>query len=666
MFDRVASMSEPFTEPTDPASNREPGAVSVPPIGTMLGNRFLVIALLGKGAGGTVYRANDRIANRDVALKFLTRDVVDRAHDGGVAELQAFKSLDDDRIVKIDDFHALDGYAFLSMELVEGPTLTDFAALRREDDDGSVSADELVWILEELGEALVHVQAAGIVHGDVKPENALLTGAPGSGRLGSDESDIGIKLTDFGLSSLSAVERARAGGGRPRGTLLYMAPEVLEGPASATAASDVYSLCATLYALATGEPPFPLDPIGGDLTSFIDAVREGERTSPDTGNPRLDALILAGLSAEVGESGRPRTARELLERWRSPGPILPADRPPEARRSRKGAMVALASVAAIAASVYVQRFAFAGSGDWTVVVGSSEHTSGFPERVRFEPTGQEFVLVLFGSRFTIGRDRDAREDPNDSHADEEPEHLVSLSQHLYVACTETTVGQWRRFVEDTGHVEPELEDRRRWVYDQGERVLDPGASWERPLASFGDRAEPEHPVTQILWSEVDAYCSHFGLRLPTEAEWETFARASKQGHYWWGRDASDSAGRANFAGPELRSPSVFPRDPHAGAAPVGSYEANPWGLRDILGNAAEFVADAYDPEAYHLRDSPALNPIVNETSVLGDPHVYRGGSWATGAWANTVTYRTYLEASESSFEVGFRAVVDAESVLRRL
>ncbi|WP_235492367.1 serine/threonine-protein kinase [Leifsonia sp. Root112D2] len=218
-----------------------------PFIGRLIGDRYRIVGLIGRGGMASVYRADDGMLHRQVALKLLLADSTDAAELGRQrVEIETLASLNHHALVTLFDAgtEATDAgeRAFLVMEVVDGRNLRDAIAY-------GLDATQIAHIGADVAEALHYVHGRGVVHRDVKPANILLAtgGLPGRPVL--------AKLADFGIARLIDSSRLTSTG-VVMGTASYLSPEQARG-GEVGPATDVYSLGIVLLEALTGENPFP-------------------------------------------------------------------------------------------------------------------------------------------------------------------------------------------------------------------------------------------------------------------------------------------------------------------------------------------------------------------------------------------------------------------------
>src|SRR5437867_11776027 len=205
--------------------------------GTKLGSRYRVVALLGRGGMGDVYRADDLELGQAVALKFLPPALASNATELARfrGEVRVARQIAHPNICRVYDIGEADGHVFLSLEYIDGEDLA--SVLRRM---GRPSSDKAIEIARQICLGLAAAHEAGMLHRDLKPANIMIDGR---GR---------VRITDFGLAGL-ADELVREGG--IAGTPAYMAPEQLAG-GRMSVRSDVYALGLVLYEVFTGKRVF--------------------------------------------------------------------------------------------------------------------------------------------------------------------------------------------------------------------------------------------------------------------------------------------------------------------------------------------------------------------------------------------------------------------------
>jgi len=249
--------------------------------------RYEILTELGRGGMGVVYRARDTRLDRDVAIKVLRTTSPEEAARLE-QEAKAAATLNHPGIVTIYDFEAgFDGY-FITMEYVPGEALDSVARAQPERIRG-----HLIPILVRLADAVAYAHRHHVVHRDLKPGNILLTP--------SQE----VKILDFGIAA--RLDTGATAGPAVCGTPYYMAPEQIRGQ-DTTPATDIYSLGATCFHLATGRPPF-------HEGNVIEAQLRDQPPDPDALVRDLPAglgpIILRCL--EKDPARRFRSAEELRE-----------------------------------------------------------------------------------------------------------------------------------------------------------------------------------------------------------------------------------------------------------------------------------------------------------------------------------------------------------------
>jgi len=261
--------------------------------GSLIAERYRFGPELGQGGMGTIFRAQDELLDRPVAVKVLNRAGLGTAGRSRLlAEARSAARLNHPNIVNVYDAGEADGLSFIVMELVEGETLATM---------GRLALPEIVAIVRQICAALAHAHQHGVIHRDLKPENVLVT------------ADGTAKLTDFGLAR-SAATRLTADGAIV-GTVFYLAPEILLGR-EIDARADLYALGVMLYELTTGRLPFAGDDPVTVISQHLYAAPVQPRAQRPDIPPTLEAVTLSLLAKDPDD--RPASAAEVgrrLEHW---------------------------------------------------------------------------------------------------------------------------------------------------------------------------------------------------------------------------------------------------------------------------------------------------------------------------------------------------------------
>ncbi|MBI4878698.1 MAG: formylglycine-generating enzyme family protein [Planctomycetes bacterium] len=294
---------------------------------------------------------------------------------------------------------------------------------------------------------------------------------------------------------------------------------------------------------------------------------------------------------------------------------------------------------------------------WEVLDGTAG-ASGFAKKARDRATGITFILVEPGT-FQMGSPQEEVVE-GEVFDDERPQHEVDISKPFYLGETEVTVRQWREFARKTKYrTDAEESGEGGWTVNAAGNggELRKGAIWAKPIPLHEYEFSDLHPVTQVSWNDAQAFCKEFGCRLPSEAEWEYACRAGTSTAYWWGDEESGGEGKGNFADQAAKRKFHFGGivfsfdDGHVFTAPVGTYAANAWGFRDMLGNVWEWCADVYD-ERYYGR-SQKLDP-VNAGRAGGGARSLRGGAWCSNPRDCRSAFRLWYAPDGRYDGIGFR------------
>src|SRR5207302_10196107 len=262
-------------------------------IRSTVAGRYRVVGRIAAGGMGEVYRAEDTVLGREVALKVLhpqfagDRGFVDRFR----RQARAAAILNHPNIVGVYDWGLTEGTYFMVMEYVRGHNLRTLLS-----EYGRLQPLQVVEIAAQVLSALDHAHGHGIVHRDVKPENILIAG------------DGTVKVADFGLARAFADASISQAEGTVTGTVQYLAPEQIQGD-PADPRTDLYATGVVMFELLTGKPPFSGETSVAiaykHLTESVPAPSSRAPAVP----PEMDAIVLHATEREPDD--RPPSARTM-------------------------------------------------------------------------------------------------------------------------------------------------------------------------------------------------------------------------------------------------------------------------------------------------------------------------------------------------------------------
>jgi hypothetical protein len=344
----------------------------------VIAGRYRLEREIGRGGSGTVHLAHDEVLGRTVAIKRIgVMPGSETQHlERAAREARLAAALNHPHVVSVFDLVAESDVHYLVMEYVDGAPLSE--VVRR---SGPLAATEAATLLSQVADALADAHDAQIVHRDVKPSNILVT-------------DV-AKLNDFGIARASD-DASLTQTGLVTGSPAYLAPEVASG-SSATSASDVWSLGATLFHAVTGRAPYE---VGDNLIGALYKIVHQDPPRLPQDHP-MAGLLTVMMHRDPAQRWPMRRVRDELSRisrgQRSTAlaapatpagssygtgvmASVPAEQPnPQRRHDRRRAWIAAVAVVAVAALVTAYVWAGRGTPDASpegATQGGSSETSG--------------------------------------------------------------------------------------------------------------------------------------------------------------------------------------------------------------------------------------------------------------------------------------------------
>ena len=259
----------------------------------LLGSRYQLRCRLGSGSVGEVYRANDTMLDRDVAIKRVRLDTFvdvperERMRERTIREAKTAAKLKHPHIVTIHDIIDTPETSFIVMEFIDGSTLESIIKKKRR-----LGLDETLNILGPTAQALDRAHENGVVHRDVKPANIMLEG------------ETGVKVTDFGIAKSESATSLTATGSI-LGTPYYMSPEQARGDGNVDGRSDLFALGCVLFECLTGQRAFR----GRSLVAVLMAIANEEPAAVD-----FESL---GIHGDIGAIFKRALAKDPSKRFAS-------------------------------------------------------------------------------------------------------------------------------------------------------------------------------------------------------------------------------------------------------------------------------------------------------------------------------------------------------------
>ncbi len=614
-------------------SGSRPQPVEAPPrrksfisVGTVLHNRFKLIEPIGSGGMSTVYKAIDlrkveaRASETHVAVKLLTVPLSDFTESLAVLQGEAHKlqTLPHPNIVRVIDCDRDGRIVFMTMEYLSGESLKRKLAVSEQK---GLPAKDAGHIVECIAGGMEFAHRNGIVHGDLKPGNVLVT----------DSGD--VKIIDFGIARLMTRHPRAAGVNgdeRPRLSALtppYASPEMLEN-APPDPRDDIYALACIAHELLTGRHPFDRMVANDARDSGLKVVRRNSMSAAQF------KAIAHGL--EFDRENRTPSVERFMEEFSAGSGI---------RRDHMAAIVGVIVLAALILGYFLYRGQIE---HWLAAHGGTGVVTPTQGEVFRDCPTCPLMKALPPGQFAQG----APAGQADATPIDLPQHRVGITYPLGMGVYEITVGEFKEFAAATRHKSAGCR-----MYDGSWRDS-PELNWN----NAGYTQTATHPVACVSWRDARDYAAWLSsrtgqkYRLPSDSEWEYAARAGSVASRPWKEHIEGACADANVA--DRTAAQQYPgwkvhpcSDGYTYTAPVGSFQPNAFGLYDMLGNVFEWVQDCWHVD---YRGAP-----TDGSAWLGgdcSQRDMRGGSWFTAPPLISASARNRFEDTYRSNSVGFRLV----------
>ena len=538
---------------------------------------FEILAQLGEGGMGAVYKARQTVLRRVVAIKTLQpglssdAEFVFRFHNEAVAAA----GLNHPNLVQVYAAGESDGIHWFAMEFVDGESVQ--ARLKRL---GKLDPAEALAIGMHVQTALEHGwRKAQLIHRDIKPDNIFLS------------NDGEVKLGDLGLAKSSDQQQGLTMTGASMGTPLYISPEQTEGKRDIDLRTDIYSLGATLYHLIAGSAPYTGESSISVMMKHVGApvpdIRDVDPTLPTALSEVIQKMMQKAPSDRY--SSYEELGTDLHKAYAAvtdptltvtePTQVHGTDSPSPAASKKRPAWLLAAVVVPVLA---LAGFALLKSKETSPEQSTppvAPHSS--PSRVDHESATKAETPNTSGkpvenkTASTSGTGPQPAIDPVQELVRKLEEKLLPVpGTDVLMSKTELTVGEWKLYLKAEGLPE-----------------------WKQPSKQWTQT--DEHPVVNMSRGQAGKFCEWLSSktgktwRLPSNAEWDAVVGPTT---YPWGDYFPPHWDDGNYSALNNGQfdPSLTGVDGIRGTAPVGSFKPNPLGFYDLGGNVWEWIGDTLD------------------------------------------------------------------------
>jgi serine/threonine-protein kinase len=299
--------------------------------GQVIGGRYRLVRLIGKGGMGSVWLAEHTALHNQVAIKLIASDLgkLGQARARFIREAQLAARIKSAHVVQVHDYGVTDdGQPFIAMEYLVGESLRD--RLTRL---GRLSCADAARVVSHISRALTHAHKAGLVHRDIKPENIFIA---------VDADDETAKVLDFGVAkaadvlSDSSVDPTRTGA--MLGTPFYMSPEQAQGLKTVDYRTDLWALGVVAFECITGQIPFTASALGPLIGKIMAGpVPVPSKVAPDVRiSPDIDAWMVRALAKDPAQ--RFASAREMADAFMIAAGVTASVQPAERTDSDPSAL----------------------------------------------------------------------------------------------------------------------------------------------------------------------------------------------------------------------------------------------------------------------------------------------------------------------------------------